>query len=67
MMDVNQCWDVFEVVEWMFKLVKFKLLWIEELIFFDDILGYVIIFKVLVLLGIGIVIGEQCYNRVIFK
>lgn len=67
MIDVNQVWSVLEVIEYMKYFVEFKFVFIEELMNFDDVFGYVMIRKVFVFYGVGVVIGEVVQNCVIFK
>lgn len=63
--DVNQCWEVLEVIEWVNVFVEFYFVWIEEFISFDDVFGYVEI--VCGIVFICVVIGEYVQNCVIFK
>ncbi|XP_022906814.1 mitochondrial enolase superfamily member 1-like [Onthophagus taurus] len=65
--DANQVWDVDQAIEWMKKLERFKLTWIEEPTSPDDILGHATISKALHPLKIGVATGEMCCNRVMFK
>lgn len=67
MVDANQVWEVKEAIEWMKKLEKFKITWIEEPTSPDDVLGHAEIAKALKPLKIGVATGEMCCNRVMFK
>ena len=67
MVDANQVWEVEEAIDWVKKLEKFKLTWIEEPTSPDDVLGHARIVKELKPLGIGVATGEMCCNRVLFK
>lgn len=67
MVDANQVWDVQEAIDWMKKLEKFKITWIEEPTSPDDVLGHATIAKAMKPLGIGVATGEMCCNRVLFK
>lgn len=65
MIDVNQVWEVDQVIDWVGKLVFVQLWFIEELISFDDIVGYCKICVGVVL--VQVVIGEMCQNCIMFK
>lgn len=67
MVDANQVWEVNEAIDWMTKLKKFKITWIEEPTSPDDVLGHAKISQALLPLGIGVATGEMCCNRVLFK
>ncbi|XP_063976377.1 mitochondrial enolase superfamily member 1-like isoform X1 [Diachasmimorpha longicaudata] len=67
MIDANQIWEIEEAIEWVKKLEKFKIYWVEEPTSPDDVLGHARIANTLRPLGIGVASGEACANRVIFK
>jgi len=58
MVDVNMRWSVDEVIRVVRVLVFFQFVWFEELIIFDDVVGYAcIVWEG----GLFIVIGENFY------
>ncbi|RWS05918.1 mitochondrial enolase superfamily member 1-like isoform X2 [Dinothrombium tinctorium] len=67
MVDANQKWDINVAIEWMRQLSEFKPLWIEEPTSPDDVFGHLKISDALKPYGVGVALGEQCQNRVIFK
>ncbi|WVQ65308.1 uncharacterized protein L199_003484 [Kwoniella botswanensis] len=67
MTDVNQLWDVDEAIEYMPKLARFNLWFIEEPTSPDDILGHAKIRSALKPYNIGVATGEHINNRVMFK
>jgi len=67
MVDANQVWGVHEAIEWISKLAKYNLTWVEEPTSPDDILGHAKIAAALSSFGIGVATGENCSNRVLFK
>ena len=67
MTDCNQVLGVDEAVEYMKKLSKFNITWIEEPTARDDVQGHLEIAKALEPYGIKVATGEQVQSPVIFK
>ena len=67
MVDANQKWGVQQAIDWMRKLDRFKIHWIEEPTSADDVLGHKAISEALRSSGVGVATGECCQNRVMFK
>jgi L-fuconate dehydratase len=65
MADANQVWDVNEAIDWISRLARFDLRWVEEPTSPDDVLGHAAIRKAIA--PIGVATGEHCANRVMFK
>jgi L-fuconate dehydratase len=63
--DANQRWDVEEAIEWVAKLARFDLAWVEEPTSPDDILGHAEIARRIH--PVPVATGEHVANRVIFK
>ena len=56
-----------QAIDWMRKLDRFKIHWIEEPTSADDVLGHKAISEALRSSGVGVATGECCQNRVMFK
>tara|TARA_B100000029_G_scaffold387774_1_gene383817 strand:- start:302 stop:1618 length:1317 start_codon:yes stop_codon:yes gene_type:complete len=67
MVDSNQIWGVNEAIEYMSKLAKYKIKWIEEPTARDDIIGHKTIAKNLEKYEIGVAAGEQVQSPTMFK
>ena len=67
MTDCNQVLGVEEAIEYMKKLSKFNITWIEEPTARDDVQGHLEIAKALEPYGIKVATGEQVQSPVIFK
>jgi L-fuconate dehydratase len=66
--DANQnLGDWRNAASYMLELAEYKLLFIEEAIAYDDVLGYIELRKALAPAGIGVAGGEQAPDAVIFK
>jgi len=66
--DANQnLGDWRNAASYMAELVEFKLLFIEEAIAYNDVLGYIELRKALAPLGIGVAGGEQAPDAITFK
>jgi L-fuconate dehydratase len=63
--DANQRWDVDEAVEWIARLARFDLAWVEEPTSPDDILGHAAIARRIH--PVPVATGEHVANRVVFK
>ena len=63
--DANQRWEPEEAVEWVKKLAKFDLAWVEEPTSPDDLLAHAEIAKEIA--PIPVASGEHIHNRVMFK
>ena len=67
MVDANQVWGEQEAIDWMKKLKKFNLFWIEEPTAPDDVTSHANISKALNPLGIKVATGEHGHNRILHK
>ena len=67
MIDANQTWDVSEAIEWVKKLARYNVWFIEEPTSPDDVLGHATIRKALQDVGIKVATGEMCQNVVMWK
>lgn len=65
MIDANQVWSVNESIEYINKLKKFDLYFVEEPTSPDDILGFKKIKEAIP--NVNLATGEVCQNRVMFK
>jgi L-fuconate dehydratase len=65
MVDANQVWSVPQAIEWMGRLARFDILWIEEPTSPDDILGHAAVARAVA--PIKVATGEHVQNRIIFK
>ena len=66
--DANQnLGDWRNAASYMAELAEFKLLFIEEAIAYNDVLGYIELRKALAPLGIGVAGGEQAPDAITFK
>ncbi|GAA4168531.1 L-fuconate dehydratase [Gryllotalpicola koreensis] len=63
--DANQRWDVAEAIDWMRRLARFDIAWIEEPTNPDDVLGHAAIARGIA--PIPVATGEHGANRVMFK
>ncbi len=65
MIDANQVWDVNQAIDYVAKLQKFNLYWVEEPTSPDDILGHQKIKNAIN--PINVATGEHCHNKIMFK
>jgi L-fuconate dehydratase len=65
MIDANQVWDVGTAIDWVGRLARYDIGWIEEPTSPDDVLGHAAIARAVA--PIAVATGEHCHNRVMFK